>query len=710
MNALGILLHSLKSRRRMSILVLGIGLIGFFFHCRAYNLTQDDAFITFTYARNLAEGEGLVFNEGERVEGYTSFLWTVGMAIPHLVGIDVEVAAKALGFSFAIGLFVATLLLSAQTRPAAPPFLGDLALLFLAANGALAFWTLSGMETTLFVFLITLGAYQHRRELDRSGTWTTLIFGLAALTRPEGIFFFGLTFLHRLVVHLYRRQFVLRDAILWTFPFLGLVLPHFLFRLAYYGYPFPNTFYAKAGATYLHLEHGLKYAEKFALEYGFWGLLFLIPLIQLFPRRHRAWSSYQALLIFGNALYVVAIGGDALPGNRFFLTTLPLIYLALQNGLLQLADLPGSRIQGARRLAALLCLSAVAAAGIHQTYIRARPAILYDLRMNRAHNNSLHELADFINGRNSSGERLVVATSTIGIPAYYTDAYILDLVGLTDLFIAHHPQEIEGLEAPFIYRKYNVEYVLDRQPDILFFVTGVKPVHLAEKALFLYPRFHRNYYSHFISDSQPVFLKRPDFDPELSAQRFPRTDFVEYYIRGFNVANGGDAEGGLELFRKSIETGPPDFASPYLWIGVLQYRRGEMHDAYQNLSKALEIDPFAVKAHTFLALIDITFNLFDSALERARRAAALSPGSHHSQVVLGIALLKSGHPQEAIQPLLKAVDLDGPHSLDATSHLGEAFRQIGETERSKKVWEIVLSVDPNHQLTREYMSGPGGGQ
>jgi len=691
----------------MSILILGVGLIGFFFHCRAYNLTQDDAFITFTYARNLAEGEGLVFNEGERVEGYTSFLWTVGMAIPHLVGIDVETAAKALGFAFAIGLFVATLLLSAHTRPAAPPFLGDLALLFLAANGALAVWTFSGMETALFVFLITLGAYRHSRELDCEGRWTALIFGLAALTRPEGIFFFGLTFLHRLGVHLYRRQFVLRDAILWTLPFLGLALPHFLFRLAYYGYPFPNTFYAKAGATSLHLEHGLKYADKFALEYGFWGLLFLIPLIQLIPRQHRTWSSYQALLILGNALYVVAVGGDALTGNRFFLTTLPLIYLALQNALLQLADLLGDQ-KGYRRLAVQLCIVVVAAAGIYQTYSRARPAILHDLRMNRAHNNSLRELADFINERNSSGERLLVATSTIGIPAYYTDAYILDLVGLTDLFIAHHPQQIEGLEAPFIYRKYNAEYVLDRQPDILFFVTGVKPVHLAEKALFLYPRFRRNYYSHFISDSQPVFLKRPDFDPELSAQRFPRTDFVESYIRGFNVANGGDVGAALELFHRSIETGPPDFASPYLWMGVLQYKRGNMADAYQNLSKTLEIDPFAVKAHTFLAAIDIAYDLLDSALERARRAVALAPGSHHSQVVLGIALLKNGSPREAIQPLLKAVDLDGPHALDATSHLGEAFRQLGEIERAKKAWEIVLSVDPNHPLTKEYISAASG--
>ena len=40
----------------------------------------DDAFITFRYAQNLAGGHGPVFNQGERVEGYTSYLWMILMA------------------------------------------------------------------------------------------------------------------------------------------------------------------------------------------------------------------------------------------------------------------------------------------------------------------------------------------------------------------------------------------------------------------------------------------------------------------------------------------------------------------------------------------------------------------------------------------------------------------------------------------------------
>jgi hypothetical protein len=44
----------------------------FFCHARLYEYVQDDAYISFAYARNLVEGNGLVFNVGERVEGYTN--------------------------------------------------------------------------------------------------------------------------------------------------------------------------------------------------------------------------------------------------------------------------------------------------------------------------------------------------------------------------------------------------------------------------------------------------------------------------------------------------------------------------------------------------------------------------------------------------------------------------------------------------------------
>ena len=65
--------------------------------------TVDDAYISFRYARNLADGLGLVYNAGERIEGYTNFLWTVLLAGGIELGIDPHVTSKVLGGAAGLG-------------------------------------------------------------------------------------------------------------------------------------------------------------------------------------------------------------------------------------------------------------------------------------------------------------------------------------------------------------------------------------------------------------------------------------------------------------------------------------------------------------------------------------------------------------------------------------------------------------------------------
>ena len=62
-------------------------------------LTLDDAYITFRYARHLAEGYGLgAWNHtGDRVEGYSSLLWTLLLAGVARLGVDVRLASKVFG-------------------------------------------------------------------------------------------------------------------------------------------------------------------------------------------------------------------------------------------------------------------------------------------------------------------------------------------------------------------------------------------------------------------------------------------------------------------------------------------------------------------------------------------------------------------------------------------------------------------------------------
>src|SRR5215210_2302443 len=59
----------------------------FSFDGKTYFSLFDDSMISMRYGRNLAEGHGLVWNPGgERVEGFTNLLWTLWMALVHLLG------------------------------------------------------------------------------------------------------------------------------------------------------------------------------------------------------------------------------------------------------------------------------------------------------------------------------------------------------------------------------------------------------------------------------------------------------------------------------------------------------------------------------------------------------------------------------------------------------------------------------------------------
>lgn len=71
--------------------------------CGLYSFTQryitDDGFISFRYAQNLANGHGLVYNIGERVEGYTNFLWVLLMSVSFPLNLDIMMFSHVIGIT-----------------------------------------------------------------------------------------------------------------------------------------------------------------------------------------------------------------------------------------------------------------------------------------------------------------------------------------------------------------------------------------------------------------------------------------------------------------------------------------------------------------------------------------------------------------------------------------------------------------------------------
>jgi len=120
----------------------------------------DDAYISFRYVRNLVEGHGLVFNPGERVEGYTNFLWVLELAaIWKVVGLRPEVASSLISLLYTAGAIALTAILALRTPFRERRFLVAAgALLCLAASHTFAIWSTSGLETRQFTFLLLAAA------------------------------------------------------------------------------------------------------------------------------------------------------------------------------------------------------------------------------------------------------------------------------------------------------------------------------------------------------------------------------------------------------------------------------------------------------------------------------------------------------------------------------------------------------------------------
>lgn len=193
--------------------------------------TVDDTVISINYARQWAEGHGLTWTSGERVEGYSNFLLVALLAAGIRLGADAALLAQGIS----VAAVVATLgVLSARLPRTAA---GTAALLALAASGSLDYWGMIGLEGPLFGLLLGLGWAR-----VASGTWGSgvALLALASVTRPEGPLYLGLALLARL-----------RGARRWSegdglaVGSLALVLAYHATRVAWFGAFWPTPYLVK---------------------------------------------------------------------------------------------------------------------------------------------------------------------------------------------------------------------------------------------------------------------------------------------------------------------------------------------------------------------------------------------------------------------------------------------------------------------------------
>jgi hypothetical protein len=241
----------------------------------------DDSDITMVYARNIATGHGYVYNiGGERVEGSTSLLWTLVCAgVFFLMGHASMWPLFAVSITLtAVTVYFSITLAGLATR--ARPTLGIVvACELLSAAAAFHAWSsITLMDVAMWSAACTGAAYaliarpRLANPLPVSACLVLLI-----LTRPEGMLLApAWVLIHGLVLRLQGlpyRVFARRIVLLFLVTFVA-IATLILFRLRYFGFPFPNTYYAKVGVDHLFtVRQGFDYVRRFFLHTNVgWGV------------------------------------------------------------------------------------------------------------------------------------------------------------------------------------------------------------------------------------------------------------------------------------------------------------------------------------------------------------------------------------------------------------------------------------------------------
>ena len=428
----------------------------------------DDAYIVFRYATNLATHHGLVFNAGERVEGATSALWTIYLALWAFVGANLETVAV---LSALVCVLVAALrtVQTCRVLELGEWASGAAVVALLVAPGfvpALA----NGLEGALYAAILAEMIYRMARgQLTLLGPLGILLFA----TRPE-----GLAVAAAFVVALWRypgRTDARRDALV-AGAWLGMGAAAITAaRLWYFGSPLPNSVVAKSYplATYVFtpvLASGAYYVARFAVAYAWLTIPAAVALYEFrtsgAPARQRAVVGVSLFSLGVAGLAAVRNGGDWMPGFRLCVRYAPALAVAATAGVQALR----ARAPILPRWAFALLVIPLAAMSLdrrtenvpprqlaHELFAESRIRAADEDPTIQAYGRAARSLGPYL----SSGD--LVSAEAVGLLVYRLPAVrVHDPCGLIDPFIARR-----GRPAPPYGRMMPAYTVFDSRPSVM---------------------------------------------------------------------------------------------------------------------------------------------------------------------------------------------------------------------------------------------------
>lgn len=426
----------------------------------------DDAYISYRYAANLADGKGLTFNEGERVEGYSNLLYVLVMSVVSTFADQQSIypISTLLNLAFAmVALYFFCRLALGRLREGGA---AAAAVLF-ALTPALWLWVGAGLETTL-VLALQIGIWLAVEKAGDGrtpggGWWLVGLSVLSVLSRADGFLVPCLAALWLAVTGRRRMAAVTAGVVVSAQALLT------VWRLVYYGHPLPNTYYVKVSGPMLdRVQAGIEQLWAVALHQR------LLPYLLLFAgllvaTAWRWWKYRPPLtslaqgfdLVLATALvgYWIFVGGDVF-NERFLLVLYPIGTLRALQLLGRLARAPYAvcrrltgRVPGVAIYAGLMLLGT-----LHLGVLNSDPR--YDYTRAEDKYDRWVKLGRFFKTKYPNA---TLAADAAGKITFCSGLRTIDMLGLNDEHIGHLKVDFFSVG----HNKYDADYVLERKPDFI---------------------------------------------------------------------------------------------------------------------------------------------------------------------------------------------------------------------------------------------------
>ena len=451
----------------------------------------DDANIYQVYMRNLAEGHGFVYQVGgEKVEGFTSVLWVLIGACVYRWLIAPELVLILLSVLIVNALIVVLNhqlnRLYGQEGFRVYHLFFMLLLLFVPGYFDWTLFTL--METALWSLLLTLLALRVSivpavvsPGASKDNLILSILLVLLLLTRPESMLWGPLLLALRIGLFRYS-GYSWRDVFRYNlFPvmvFGTALISLILWRLWYFGYPFPNTYYAKVSSQpWGNLKTGARYLIEYILHFN--------PLVLLmyglsagwmyqFSRLPKPDAKMVTLLVWIvisllNLFFPLLTGGDHFYLGRILQPLMPMTfmiftYLFFQIIVVKLDAAPARILLGAQ--AGLLLVTAMLLPDQYRFYRygNVTPPFQYEFYLAQKGREMGHQMNNFFY---PVANKPVWGVLCAGGIAYSYDGVTLDLLGLNNVAMAH-ANPVKPADRPKNHGSFDKEVFYTQQPDIMY--------------------------------------------------------------------------------------------------------------------------------------------------------------------------------------------------------------------------------------------------